>query len=144
MLKKSSVLGEYYFGDLPGTLQYNISINSLRLGLDNIISNETNGYNLIEDLYSIPLDILLPHTKDPNNYIILFAIKKEIDDKIWIKSALLNILENKIALLTTTNEKKNLTIRNYRAIKSIEGNWHIGHFRMSAPIIFWKELRTFI
>jgi hypothetical protein len=31
---------------------------------------------------------------------------------------------------------------NNRAIKSLDENWFIGHYRMLSPLFFWKELKN--
>jgi hypothetical protein len=31
---------------------------------------------------------------------------------------------------------------NNRAIKSLNEEWFIGHYRMSAPMFFWRELQN--
>jgi hypothetical protein len=69
-------------------------------------------------------------------------MKKEAEGEIWLKAALLNKKTGKVALLTTTNDKSNLERRNHRAVKTITGKWFVGHYRMSAPVIFWKELKN--
>ena len=147
MLKKSSIQNEYYFGDLPGRLQYKIDkediLNCIIPEDENIVDN----WRLITDnLRDIKfLDInhpymrrLIPHTKKDISYIPLLIMIKEKDDEIWLKGALLNPLTEKIALLTSTNDKKNITRSGHRAIKSLDDSWFIGHYRMSAPITFYQ------
>ena len=60
----------------------------------------------------------------------------EHDGEIWLKAALQDRLTGNIALLTSTNKKENLK----RPLKTLEPAWYVGHYRMSAPVVFWKEL----
>jgi hypothetical protein len=148
MLKKSSIQNEYYFGDLPGRLQYNIDILNYNLPNEDII---TDGWRLItynlSDIKFLGINHpyvrrLIPHTKKDISYIPLLIMIKEKDGEIWLKGALLNPLTKKIALLTSTNHKQNITRSGHRAIKSLEDSWFIGHYRMSAPITFWALLQS--
>ena len=54
----------------------------------------------------------------------------------WLKAALQNRNTGKIALLTSTNSKEILN----RPIRTLDSEWFVGHYRMSAPIVFWQEL----
>ena len=66
-------------------------------------------------------------------------MKTKRDGVRWMKAALQNKITGKIALLTSTNCKEQLN----RPISTLEGSeWFVGHYRMSAPIIFWKELKN--
>ena len=55
---------------------------------------------------------------------------------LWVKQALLNRDTNNISLITSTNTKTRLN----RPIKTLNGQWFVGHYRMSAPLYFWNEL----
>ena len=140
MLKISSIPNEYYFGDLPGTLQYNKTSQEL-INLELPDNNEDCGFILcehsLENLYRI-----VPLTQRDIKWEIILIMCKENEEEKWLKAALLNTDTNKIALLTSTNNKKNLEIRGNRAVKTIDGTWFVGFYRMSAPIIFWKELKN--
>ena len=83
---------------------------------------------------------LLPLTKtagDIKNYkLLLVIIAKKENNIIWLKGALLNIKINKIALMTSKNNKDN----SYRFINSHDPEYFIGHYRLSAPPKFWIDL----
>jgi hypothetical protein len=64
------------------------------------------------------------------------------EGEIWLKAALLNKETGKIALLTATNSKQNLERRRARSVKTVDGEWFVGHYRMGAPVVFWKELKN--
>lgn len=67
---------------------------------------------------------------------------REEDHEIWLKGALLNQSTGKIALLTSTNHPENIRKKGSRTVKTLDGKWYVGHYRMSAPIYFWKELKN--
>jgi hypothetical protein len=69
-------------------------------------------------------------------------MQKNVDGIIWLKSALLNKNTGKVALLTSTNNKTNLERTNGRSVKTLDGEWVVGHYRMSAPVAFWRELQN--
>jgi hypothetical protein len=141
MLKISSIPNEYYCGDLPGNLQYKKDkdelINLATEGFD----EETRGFKLCE--HSIEnLRRIVPQTQAKKKWKILLMMSRDDGDEIWLKAALLNTDTGKIALLTSTNSRENLERRNNRAIKTVDGSWFVGHYRMSAPIVFWRELKN--
>jgi hypothetical protein len=144
MIKASTIQNEYYFGDLPGSLQYNVSAEELgQLQFDAYYVEDDRGFQFCE--HSLEnLRRVLPHTKNHEDWKIILMMKKEMDDgnKIWLKAALLHKSTGQVALLTSTNSKENIELGGHRAIRSIEGTWFVGHYRMSAPVIFWKELRN--
>jgi hypothetical protein len=142
MLKVTTIPNEYYFGDLPGTLQYRITKEELaRLDLS-IDDEETRGFRLdfhTEDNYRR----LLPNTVTGNasSWRILLVMRAERDNGIiYVKGALENKDTGEIALMTSTNSKEHLTSEGHRAIPSHDPKWVVGHYRMAAPMVFWREL----
>lgn len=142
-LKLSSVPHEYYFGDMPGTLQYKKNRYELEMmDLSIMDEDETAGFSLeyhTEDNYHR----LLPNTTTCNEQrwkVILIMKKTNENGEIWLKGALENKDTGHIALLTSTNSMDNLSSRSSRSIQSRDPNWFVGHYRMCAPMIFWREL----
>ena len=136
MLNLSSIPNEYYFGDRPGTLQYQKTSDEL-LALELPNNNEDCGYSLCE--HSLEnLRRITPCTQKKSNWKILLMIRYERDGEIWLKAALQDRVTGNIALLTTTNNKENLK----RPVKTLDGTWFVGHYRMSAPVLFWRELQN--
>jgi hypothetical protein len=144
-LRESSIPHEYYFGDLPGTLQYKKTKQEIETNLDVSIheNNETCGFVLdfhTEENYRR----LVPDTPTGNSgrWRLLLVMRKTIasgdDDIIWLKGALENIDTGDIALMTSTNSRDNLSEN--RVLRSHDEEWFIGHYRMSAPMVFWREL----
>jgi hypothetical protein len=140
MISTSSINNEYYFGDLPGNLQYEKDPQEL-LALQLPDDTEDCGFKLCEHSAE-NLRRITPHTRSAVDWKILLMMSKEQDGEIWLKAALLNKATCKIALLTSTNNKENLERRQNRAIKTIDGVWFVGHYRMSAPVVFWRELQN--
>ena len=141
MLSNSSIPHEYYFGDLPGTLQYKKEMNEL---INLTIPDENDekcGFELCEHSAE-NLNRAIPHTQRNGDWKIILMMQKNVDGIVWLKSALLNKNTGKVALLTSTNDKKNLERTNGRSVKTLDGEWVVGHYRMSAPVVFWKELQN--
>jgi len=110
--------------------------------LELIPNDNSNGFYLVEHSED-NLKKCIPTTKSNIDWKIMLMMEKIIDDQLWLKTALLNPENGKIALLTSTNNLTNLTNDGHRGIKSIfSDGWYIGHYRMSAPYIFWKELQN--
>ena len=61
-------------------------------------------------------------------------MKYETGNIVYLKGAF--EMNGKIALLTSTNIKEELN----RPIQTLDGTYYVGHYRMSAPFQFWKEL----
>jgi hypothetical protein len=142
MLKATTIPNEYYFGDLPGTLQYRITkeeLAHLELSIDD---EETRGFCLdfhTEDNYRR----LLPDTVTGNasSWRILLVMRAERENGIiCLKGALENKQTGEIALMTSTNSEEYLTSRGHRAIPSHDPKWFVGYYRMAAPMVFWREL----
>jgi len=140
MIKASSVPNQYYFGDKPGTLQYKKEKQEL---IDCLLVEDANdcGFSLCH--HSLEnLNRITPITQRNTDWKILLMMKAEVGDEIWMKAALLNNATGKIALLTSTNSSDNIEKRGSRAIKTVDGTWFVGHYRMSAPVVFWRELQN--
>ncbi len=141
MVNISSIPHEYYLSDLPGNLQYSKDPQEI---IDTDLPNdgENCGYMICE--HSLEnLRRVIPHTKRKINWKILLMMRKESEDgEVWLKAALLNHDTGKVALLTSTNISSNIERRKNRAIRTIDGTWVVGHYRMSAPIAFWRELKN--
>jgi hypothetical protein len=141
MLRASSIPNEYYLGDKPGTLQYKKEADDIICAVrDSRIENQNNrGYVLCEHTLEY-IKSVTPKTKTAKEgdwQVILIMKSNENDDgSTWLKCAMKNKKTGKIALMTSTNSKEKLA----RPIDSLENGWFIGHYRMSAPICFWKEL----
>jgi hypothetical protein len=140
MLKQSSIPNQYYYGDMPGTIQYKKTLNEI-INIEVPENNEDCGYKIcehsLENLYRIT-----PITRKNINWKIILMMRLERDEEIWIKGALQNKETGDIALLTTTNAKDNILLRQNRAISTIDGRWYVGQYRMVAPCCFWKELKN--
>jgi len=143
MLKASSIAHEYYCGDLPGNLQYNKDPEEL-LALELPEDHEDpDGFRLCEHSME-NLQRVTPYTRKNVNWKILLMMKVERDDgrKIILKAALQDRVTGKITLLTSTNDRAHLESNGHRAVKTVDGTWFVGHFRMCAPVVFWKELQN--
>ena len=140
MVNLSSVPNEYYFGDLPGTLQYNKEPDEL-IALQLPEDNEDRGFQLCEHSMENLLRIT-PTTQKGADWKILLMMRADREGEIWLKAALLNKATGKVALLTSTNDKGNLERRGARAVKTLDGTWFVGHYRLCAPIVFWRELKN--
>lgn len=77
---------------------------------------------------------------DPDWKLILLMKKTVSDSEIWLKGAFRHRATGRLALLTSTNGSENLTRIGLRAMNSHDHQWSVGHFGMSAPWEFWKEL----
>ena len=136
MIKPSSIPNEYYFGDKPGTLQYKKKSDDL-LSIELPENTEARGLYLCE--HSLEnLRRITPLAQKKTDFKILLMMSAEKDGEIWLKAALQDRTTGNIALLTATNKKEILT----RPIKTLDGTWYVGHYRMSAPVVFWKELQN--
>ena len=142
-LKSNSIPNEYYLGDLPGTLQYKKTINELiNITIPEVVRCGEDEPNWMHEPCTIEnRDLLLPHTKNPEEWILIMAISRcdTENDCIWTKGALMNKETKEIALMTASNVESSITKEN-RAIRSFADGWFIGHYRMGAPIQFWIDL----
>jgi hypothetical protein len=152
-LMPSSIPGEFYLGDRPGTLQYEMDedtiINAVR---EHNPNTDTWSQKYIHQFDYEDLDpdndkinnlrrIMSANGKYKNEkWEIIFMREyksKNGDDKtIWLKGAMKNIKTGKIALMTSTNREDLLN----RPIKTHTPGWFVGHYRMAANMSFWEEL----
>ena len=142
MFKISSIPHEYYLGDLPGNLQY--AKSSEEIINSHLVDDENDcGFQLCEQSLE-NLNRVLPLSQQKNEWKILLMMRSDerADGEIWLKAALLNKRTGNVALLTSTNAENNILRRGNRSVKTVDGNWYVGHYRMSAPICFWKELKN--
>jgi hypothetical protein len=151
MLKSSSIPNEFYLGDKPGTLQYKKLPNEICEAVSLLPDNQNEGEErrwetvyTCSDLEDTSYDTtkLLPNTKTANNgnWIALFVQIHSALGGNWIKSALYNKHDGRIALMTSCDKKELFP----RAIHTKDNNWFVGHYRMSAPLYFWRELSELI
>lgn len=135
-----SVSNEFYLGDKPGTLQYNKDPNEFYHCFEYNKDDNVRGYILCDINEEYLMEKLSPKTKKGKqllNWQLICVMKREDDDgTIWLKGAFLDTKENKIALMTSTN---NIILVN-RPINSHKEGWFIGHYRMTAPKIFWYSV----
>jgi hypothetical protein len=140
MLKQSGILNEYYCGDMPGTIQYKKTVNEL-INIEVPEDNHDSEYIICE--HSLEnLRRITPLTRKNTKWKIILMMRLERNEEIWIKGALQDKETGDIALLTTTNAKDNLLRRQNRLVHTIDGTWYVGHYRMVAPVFFWKELKN--
>jgi hypothetical protein len=136
MLSLSSIPSEYYFGDLPGTIQYNKSPQDiLQLVLPD--DPETRGYVLAEHSLEHKLSVTTNHIQKAGEWKLLLVMKSEMEGHTWIKAALQH-KDGHIALMTATNGMEHLK----RPITTLREGWYVGHYRMCAPVCFWRELQN--
>ena len=83
----------------------------------------------------------LTYTKKQAEWELILLMSATDGDEIWYKSALKNKKTNEIATLTSTNKESNILSRGNRAVKSHFSGWYVGHYRMTAPMCFWNELK---
>ena len=73
--------------------------------------------------------------------VFILVMKAERENGVCcVKGALENKQTGEIALMTSTNSEEYITSRGHRAIKSHDPEWFVGHHRMAAPMVFWREL----
>ena len=142
MFKVSSIPHQYYLGDLPGILQYAKPSADIINGRFENDDNDDLGYQLCEHSME-NLKRVMPLSQNKKKWKILLMMRSEKDSgEIWLKVALLNKETGNVALITSTNAKNNILKRGNRTVKTVDGNWFVGHYRMSAPVCFWRELRN--
>lgn len=134
---------EFYLGGMPGQLQYTKKIDDFTNLDTNIdVTTEEDGwyltYHTKENLLRLTPNT--PHGK--KNWKILLIIEKKWENITLLKAALLNKDTNDIALLTSIDNKEFIIQQGNRPIKSCYDNWFVGHYRLTAPLMFWKELKN--
>lgn len=141
-LKISSIPSEYYYGDLPGTLQYRKDPALLKALDVPFIDAQDSGYVVVSDQC---IERVLPISSTagkPFDWEQILVMQKIDGDRIWIKAALKNKKTGLIALLTGCNSETGITDNGHRAIKAWEDGWFVGHYRMAAPLTFWAALKA--
>jgi alkyl hydroperoxide reductase subunit AhpF len=141
-LRLSSVQGEFYNGDKPGTLQYRK--NSANLA-NLVISDAVDNKDMWTETRENHVAKLLPNTKTAGLIIdwdSVLVMQKSVGNTIWLKGALRNKQTGNIALMTSCSNKEGITVNGHRAIQSQHDGWFVGHYRMAAPLSFWQKLKT--
>jgi hypothetical protein len=86
---------------------------------------------------------LTPNTKMGKQQWELVLVMKKVEHGVThLKGALLNRTTQEIALMTTFSDKHYIIDHGNRAIKSLDDQYFIGHYRLLAPLYFWNELKT--
>lgn len=135
----------YYLGDLMGTLQYKKSYETIKnmiIPKQNYTEEQyTLGYTL--DVNSVDnLKRLTPDTKNGRQPWELILVMKKVENGVThLKGALLHTVTREIALMTTFSDKQYIIDNGNRAIKSLDQQYFIGHYRLLAPLYFWQELK---
>jgi len=140
-------IGEYYLdGYLPGVLEY--------VSVDNIFRLKENLENLVDDPSGLQYSLMF-HTDENFKKVVpniklgletswkLLLIMSTIDNSNnpWIKAAIVNRNTGKLALISSTNTKENISGQcKSRALHSLHTDWFIEKNRLSAPPMFWNEL----
>jgi hypothetical protein len=144
-LKTSSIQGEYYCGDLPGTIQYKKDPSALKaLEIPDGPNTLASDWTVIND---DSVAQILPATAGagkPFDWEQILVMQKVHGDRVWLKGALKNKKTGLIALLTGCNTERGMTDHGHRAIKACADNWFVGHYRMAAPLVFWSELKAIL
>lgn len=144
---------EYYLGDLPGTLQYKKTREEL-ISITNLDHQDSDcGYAQV----AVTADLtkrFVPNTdtgrKGDWELLVVFKSNTEHEgtgelrgkkiNEAWMKAALRNKKTGEVALMTSTNNKNNITRHGNRALDSLEAGWFVGFYRMGAPMVFWRAV----
>lgn len=141
-LKPNSIKHEYYLGDLPGNLQYKKTKEELTT-IPNILQEDSScGYVQLPASGDL-LKRFVPNTATgkKGDWELLVVFTSPLDgQEVWQKAALRDKKTGLIALMTCTNKEENITGRGNRALKSMDADWHIGFYRMGAPMVFWRAV----
>jgi len=149
LISNTTIPGEYYLGDYPGTLQYKVKPDAVLKAVKDLdISNGDLECGFVQvDLSNDPRAEEFIRASQPdtatanaNTWTPLLILRKDLGDIIWLKTALRNDETGEIALMTSTNSYDTLIQTGGRGIHSHHPDWVIGHYRMVAPRIFWMEL----
>ncbi len=144
---------EYYLGDFPGTLQYKKTREEL-LSITNLAHHDSDcGYIQL----AVTADMtkrFVPNTdtgrKGDWELLVVFKsdaeregtgeLRGKMTKETWMKAALRNKKTGEIALMTSTNDKHNITRNGNRALDALEAGWFVGFYRMGAPMVFWRAV----
>lgn len=133
--------GEYYYSinTKPGTLLYNIEPETLHAD----IGDEPSHWQLVERTPE-NLARVLPHTQDIADFTLIMIMKTNdtaYENLTIYKAAMLNTRTGKISLMTSMTIAQHMN-HGSRPIQSHDPEWFVGHYRMCAPLNFWRELST--
>ena len=139
----------HQFGPLPGLIQYAVPREEL-CSIE--IPNDPNEHNYPDvggkqyiltehtaknKMRTIPITI--PEQDIQNQHLILCMKHETPNGEIWLKSAYLNLENQTVSLITSTNCRYRLT----RPITTHAGDgWYVGQYYMCAPLAFWRELKN--
>ena len=120
-----------------GLLSYKWDPAALR-GID-VPNFEDEKLWTVEPVFQDTKRALLPYTLKLDEWRLVAVVKKVVGETIWLKGALSNNLTGKVALITSANSKDAI---HQRSIKSHCPGYHIGHYGMLAPLIFWDTMKA--
>ena len=143
-LKPNSIRDEYYFGDLPGNLQYYKSADELmdvdtNLPMTDIDAQWTTLPATLESKRR-----LLPTTQSMDDWTLILVMRRIRDGHTWLKGAFSHKVHGAIALMTSASSDTAILERGNRTVKTHDGTYYVGHYRMGAPAIFWKTLQAIL
>ena len=131
---------------MPGQLQYRLTPNIISNfdihGL--LIKHPINSISYLDGFkevseQDISIEKCIPNTKKGREGNWKFLIGIKANDHLGYKVALLNTLNNEIALMTTFKLNPDDPYR-HRSISSKNDNWKICQCKMIAPVLFWHLL----
>jgi hypothetical protein len=132
---------EYYLGSLPGNLQYKLLKEELTTIPNIHLKDSDCGFIQITPTLEMEKRFIPDTTTGRSgDWQLLTVFQRSDESEIWMKAALLNKKDGCIALMTCTNNKQNIINRKNRSINSMEPGWYIGHYRMGAPMVFWRAV----
>jgi hypothetical protein len=143
-LKPNSIRDEYYFGDLPGNLQYYKSADELMNANTNLPMTDIDA-----QWTTLPATLeskrrLLPTTQRMGDWTLLLVMTRTTGAHTWLKGAFANKVNGAIALMTSASSDTAILERGNRTVKTHDGDYFVGHYRMGAPAIFWKTLQAIL
>ncbi len=137
VLRESSIKNEYYFGDLPGTLQLRKDPSELAKIEVSHLADDDKNWNIVEKSDELFLRLLRKNKKIDGHELLCVTQSIGTDGSIWLKGAILNKSSGLVYLMTSTNNRAMVD----RPLDSHDHTYVIGHYRMCAPKIFWKHLK---
>ena len=133
---------EYYLGNLPGTLQYKKTKEELTTISNINLQDSDCGYVQVAATPEL-VKRFVPNTatgkKGDWELLVVFQ-SSPLSGETWMKAALRDKKTGLMALMTSTNKQENITSNGNRSLDSMEAGWHIGFYRMGAPMVFWRAL----
>ena len=130
----------------PGTMQYKVSKdNIISLTKDHQISQNDleNTHWTLERHTKENLRKLTPNTKtgNANEWKLIMVMRSHENGYECLKGALLNKDTNEIALMSCLN-KMSSAVYTKRMVKSMHPDYKICRCKMTAPLLFWHELKN--